>query len=119
MSSAATYRLPLAFCGAGVGPTKVLSENPLCRSLSSIHILYNQAIVGEMGPLLASARWIANVQLPGGSIVWLVIRNSRTAAGQNAEIALPAPVDPWHCRTACRNQGESVGSHTASDAVCD
>ena len=54
--------------GAGVGPTKVLSEKPLCRSLSSIHILYNQAIVGEMGPLLASARWIANVSLPGGSM---------------------------------------------------
>ena len=53
--------------GAGVGPTKVLSENPLCRSLSSIHILYNQAIVGEMGPLLASARQIDNVSLPGGS----------------------------------------------------
>ena len=50
-----------------MGPTKVLSEKPLCRSLSSIHILYNQAIVGEMGPLLASARWIANVSLPGGS----------------------------------------------------
>ena len=54
-------------CGAGVGPTKVLSENPLCRSLSSIHILYNQAIVGEMGPRLTSARWIHNVQLHGGS----------------------------------------------------
>ena len=53
--------------GAGVGPTKVLSEKPLCRSLSSIHILYNQAIVGEMGPLLASARQIDNVSLPGGS----------------------------------------------------
>ena len=54
--------------GAGVSPTKGLSEKPLCRSLSSIHVLYNQAIVGEMGPLLASARWIGNVQLPGGSI---------------------------------------------------
>ena len=49
---------------------------------------------------------------------WLSPRNSSTKAGQNAEIALPAPVDPWHCRTACRNQGESVGAHTASDAVC-
>ena len=51
-----------------MGPTKVLSEKPLCRSLSSIHILYNQAIVGEMGPLLASARWIANVPLYGGTV---------------------------------------------------
>ena len=36
----------------------------------------------------------------------------------NVQIAVFAPVDPWHCRRSHRNQGESVGAHTASDAVC-
>ena len=33
------------FCGVGVGHRKVASENVQCRSLSSIHILYNHAPV--------------------------------------------------------------------------
>ena len=50
--------------------------------------------------------------------MWLSIRNSRTKAGQEVESALPAPVDPWHCRTACLNQEMSGWAHTGSDSVC-
>ena len=40
-------------CGAGVRPMKVLSENFLCRSLSSIHILYTHTS-GQAPSLLPS-----------------------------------------------------------------
>ena len=51
----------------GVGPTKVLREKVHCRSLSSIHILYNQPLVGGLSANLDPAKWIANLQLAGGS----------------------------------------------------
>ena len=38
-------------CGAGVGPTKSLSEKSLNRSLSSIHILYIHDPSRAVGPL--------------------------------------------------------------------
>ena len=57
-------------CGSDrVGPTKVLREKVVCRSLSSIHILYNQALVGGLSMNATPARQIVNLQLPGGSTV--------------------------------------------------
>ena len=48
----------------------------------------------------------------------LSISGSGPKASRNVQIAVFAPVDPWHYRRSHRNQGESVGAHTASDAVC-
>ena len=53
--------------GFALGQVKVLSRKVHCMSLSSIHILYNQAIVGGIKPLLRPARQIVNLQLDGGS----------------------------------------------------
>ena len=58
----------LCHCGVGVGPTKVLTENFHSRSLSSIHILYNQALVGGLSASPAPATQIDNLQLTGGSM---------------------------------------------------
>ena len=51
--------------GGWVGP---LSEKSLSSSLSSIHILYNQALVGGLSVSYVPATHIANIQLNGGSI---------------------------------------------------
>ena len=50
-----------------MGPTKVLREKVLCRSLSSIHILYNQALVGGLSDSFDPAVRIAKFQENGGS----------------------------------------------------
>ena len=50
-------------CRVGVGPTKVLREKVPCRSLSSTHIDYKQAIVGGLSDNLDPARQIVNLQL--------------------------------------------------------
>ena len=49
----------------GVGLTKGLSEKLLSSSLSSIHILYNQALVGGLSVSYVPATRIDNIQLPG------------------------------------------------------
>ena len=49
-----------------LGPTKVLSNAVHCRSLSSIHILYHQALVGGLSDTFEPATWIRNLQLYGG-----------------------------------------------------
>jgi hypothetical protein len=79
MSSRASIGLPsvrrrgpsglnlLHVCFRLKGHTKVLSKNVHCRSLSSIHILYNQALVGGLSAIFHPATRIALVQLPGGS----------------------------------------------------
>ena len=51
----------------GVGLTKGLSEKSLSSSLSSIHILYNQALVDGLSVSYVPATWIDNIQLDGGS----------------------------------------------------
>ena len=43
-----------------------------CRSLSSIHILYNQALVRGLSDSFDPPRWIGNVSLIGGSTRVLV-----------------------------------------------
>ena len=53
---------------ASIRSSRSIYSKPLCSSLSSIHILYNQAIVGGIWLLLSPARWIANFQLVGGSM---------------------------------------------------
>ena len=50
-----------------MGLTKVLREKVLCRSLSSIHILYNQALVGGLSTSLDPGTRIVNLPLNGGS----------------------------------------------------
>ena len=57
-------------CGAGVGPTKVLSKKVHCGSLSSIHIHYNQALVGGLSDTFDPATRIHNLQPYGGSTTW-------------------------------------------------
>ena len=47
----------------GVGLTKGLSEKSLSSSLSSIHILYNQALVDGLSVSYVPATWIDNIQL--------------------------------------------------------
>ena len=47
-----------------------MSKKVLCRSLSSIHILYNQASVGGLSDSFDSATLIDNIQLDGGSTVY-------------------------------------------------
>ena len=54
-------------CGSGVGPTKVLREKVHCRSLSSIHILYNQALVGSLSMNATPLTRIVDLSLVGGS----------------------------------------------------
>ena len=46
---------------------KVLIKKVQCSSLSSIHVLYNQTLVGGVSCTLTPARWIANVKVNGGS----------------------------------------------------
>ena len=60
-----------------IGPTKdvlliSLSENLLSSSLSSIHILYNQALVGGLSDTFDPATRNHNLQLPGGSTLLTV-----------------------------------------------
>ena len=55
------------FCGVSVGPMKSLSEKVPCRSLSSIHIDYNQPIVGGLSVHSTPATLSDNVFLAGGS----------------------------------------------------
>ena len=50
---------------------KVLTEKVHSRSLSSIHILYNQALVGGLRDTFDPATRIGNVSLAGGSISWI------------------------------------------------
>jgi len=54
-------------CAFGVLRTKVLREKVHCRSLSSIHMDYNQPLVGGLSVHSTPARQIAKFQLPGGS----------------------------------------------------
>ena len=68
---AAECSLSVTLRGWCVGPTKVLRENVHCRSLSSIHILYNQPLVGGLSVHPDPARQIVNVSLPGGSTTQL------------------------------------------------
>ena len=44
-----------------------MSKKVHCRSLSSIHILYNQALVGGLSVSYVPATWIDNIQLDRGS----------------------------------------------------
>ena len=44
-----------------------MSKKVYCRSLSSIHILYNQALVGGLSDIPDRARRIVNLFLLGGS----------------------------------------------------
>ena len=44
-----------------------MSTKVLHRSLSSIHILYNQALVGGLSMNATPTKWIPNIQLNGGS----------------------------------------------------
>ena len=57
-------------CVVGVGLTKVLSEKLLSSSLSSIHILYNQALVDGLSVsyVPASSGFIIQHLLPGGEV---------------------------------------------------
>ena len=63
-------RATTGLCAFGVRRTKVLREKVHCRSLSSIHILYNQALVEGLSVSFDPATRIGNVQLDGGSMKW-------------------------------------------------
>ena len=53
-------------CAFGVLRTKVLREKVHCRSLSSIHMDYNQPLVGGPSVHPTPARAIDNVSVHGG-----------------------------------------------------
>ena len=61
-------RATTGLCAFGVLRTKVLREKVHCRSLSSIHMDYNQPLVGGPSVHPTPATQIANLQLAGGSI---------------------------------------------------
>ena len=56
-----------ALCEVGVRLVKVLREKVLCRSSSSIHVDYNQLLVGGLSVHSTPARQIDNLSLDGGS----------------------------------------------------
>ena len=58
-------RATTALCEVGVRVLSVLRENVHCRSSSSIHIDYNQPLVGGLSVHSTPARQIAKFQLPG------------------------------------------------------
>ena len=60
-------RATTGLCEVGVRRMKVLREKVHCRSSSSIHIDYNQPLVGGLSVHSTPARQIAKFQLPGGS----------------------------------------------------
>ena len=76
-----------------------MSKTVPCRSLSSIHILYNQALVGGLSDTFDPAPRIANVSSAGGSIRIKALSQSdseltsRTCSGRREvnlfRIALP------------------------------
>eukprot|EP00966_Prymnesium_polylepis_P203423 4712797-Prymnesium_polylepis.1 len=51
---------------------KVLREKAHCRSSSSIHLYYNQPLVGGLSVHPTPARQIGNLSLAGGSTLWSV-----------------------------------------------
>ena len=53
--------------GAAAGPKKFLREKVHYRSLSSIHIDYNQPLVGGLSINATPLMWIVNLSLHGGS----------------------------------------------------
>ena len=57
-------RATTGLCAFGVRRTKVLREKVHCRSLSSIHIDYNQPLVGGPSVHPTPAMQIGNLQLP-------------------------------------------------------
>ena len=61
-------RATTGLCAFGVRRTKVLREKVHCRSLSSIHMDYNQPLVGGPSVHPTPAMQIGNLQLTGGSI---------------------------------------------------
>ena len=70
-ATCATRPYSVTLSGLGVGPTKVLREKVHCRSLRSIHIDYNQPLVGGPSVHPTPATQIANIifiQLPGGVV---------------------------------------------------
>ena len=62
---------------SGYGHRKVLSKKVHCRSLTSIHIDYNQALVGGISMNPDPTRQIVNLQLNGGSSVYHKFRYIR------------------------------------------
>ena len=59
-------RATTGLCAFGVLRTKVLREKVHCRSLSSIHMDYNQPLVGGPSVHPTPARAIDNVSVNGG-----------------------------------------------------
>ena len=53
-----------------------MSKKVHCRSLSSIHILYNQALVGGLSDSSDPATRIVNLSLDGGSIAKNRVENA-------------------------------------------
>ena len=65
-------RATTGLCAFGVRRTKVLREKVHCRSLSSIHMDYNQPLVGGPSVHPTPATQIANLSLDGGSNVFRI-----------------------------------------------
>ena len=60
-------RATTGLCAFGVRRTKVLREKVHCRSLSSIHMDYNQPLVGGPSVHPTPATQIGHLSLAGGS----------------------------------------------------
>ena len=98
-----------------------MSKKVLCRSLSSIHILYNQASVGGLSDSFDSATRIDNIQLDGGSIpagasadpcARLIVRAGGIETGKKSRV-LKNTLDPvWHDRFAYENVNDEEATLT-------
>ena len=102
------------FCAIGVGHRKVLSKEVHCRSLSSIHILYNHDPVQALYSLpgrcaqLAMFHWPEVVRYrgvgktqdsPRSRNTLGIPRNTSTAATTRRQLRLPEPRSVADCRT--------------------
>ena len=91
-----------------MGPTKGLGEKSHSISSSSIHILYNQALVRGLSVSYVPGTWIGNLQLHGGSITLLAV-----AATDSAYRRVPS------CSTAVASRGATgcQGVYTVCERV--
>ena len=74
-------RATTGLCEVGLRRMKVLREKVRCRSSSSIHIDYNQPLLGGLSVHYTPARQICNLQLLGGSTYY----KDRHATAETAE----------------------------------
>ena len=88
-----------------------MSKTVRCRSLSSTHVLYNQALVGGLSVSFDPARQIHNLQLPGGS----TSGDSIVHPYSSALVSDNASVDANN--TACSSAARPKSDQATSDVI--